>query len=66
MISERAGRVKPSPTIAMDSKAKEMKARGVDVINFGVGEPDFDTPEHIKDAAIRALKIGRASCRERV
>ncbi|HDY70830.1 MAG TPA: pyridoxal phosphate-dependent aminotransferase, partial [Nitrospirae bacterium] len=59
MISERAGRVKPSPTIAMDSKAKEMKARGVDVINFGVGEPDFDTPEHIKDAAIRALREGK-------
>jgi len=59
MISERAGRVKPSPTIAIDSKAKEMKARGVDVINFGVGEPDFDTPEHIKEAAIRALREGK-------
>ncbi len=59
MISERAGRVKPSPTLAMDSRAKEMKAQGIDVLSFGVGEPDFDTPENIKEAAIRALKDGK-------
>lgn len=58
MISERAKKVKPSPTLAVDSKAKEMKAKGLDVVNFGVGEPDFDTPEHIKEAAIKAIKEG--------
>jgi aspartate aminotransferase len=58
MISERAMRVKPSPTLAMDAKAKAMKAEGVDIVNFGVGEPDFDTPENIKEAAIKALKDG--------
>ncbi len=58
MISERAKKVKPSPTLAVDSKAKEMKAKGLDVVNFGVGEPDFDTPEHIKEAAIKAIKDG--------
>jgi aspartate aminotransferase len=58
MISERAKKVKPSPTLAMDAKAKEMKARGIDVINFGVGEPDFDTPENIKEAAIKAIREG--------
>lgn len=58
MISERAKKVKPSPTLAVDSKAKEMKAKGFDIVNFGVGEPDFDTPEHIKEAAIKAIKDG--------
>jgi aspartate aminotransferase len=43
----------------MDTKAKEMKAEGIDVISFGVGEPDFDTPEHIKEAAVRALRDGK-------
>lgn len=58
MISERAKKIKPSPTLAVDSKAKQMKAQGFDVVNFGVGEPDFDTPEHIKEAAIKAIKDG--------
>jgi aspartate aminotransferase len=58
MLSERAKKIKPSLTLAMDSKAKDMKAQGVDVINFGVGEPDFDTPEHIKEAAVKALRDG--------
>lgn len=58
MLSVRATRIKPSPTLAIDAKAKAMKAAGVDVINFGVGEPDFDTPENIKEAAIKALKDG--------
>ncbi len=59
MISERAKRVKPSPTLQMNAKAKEMKAKGVDVLSFSVGEPDFDTPEHIKEAAIKALRDGK-------
>ena len=58
MLSERVRSIKPSPTLSMDTKAKEMKAAGVDVISFGVGEPDFDTPDHIKEAAIRAIKEG--------
>ncbi|HAM52070.1 MAG TPA: aspartate aminotransferase, partial [Nitrospiraceae bacterium] len=58
MLSERARKIRPSPTLAMDAKAKAMNASGFDVINFGVGEPDFDTPENIKDAAIRAIRDG--------
>lgn len=58
MIAERAKKIKPSPTLAVDTKAKELKAKGLDIVNFGVGEPDFDTPEHIKEAAIKALKDG--------
>jgi aspartate aminotransferase len=58
MLSERAKKIKPSPTLAIDSKAKAMRASGVDVINFGVGEPDFDTPENIKEAAIKAIRDG--------
>ncbi|MFQ3548712.1 MAG: pyridoxal phosphate-dependent aminotransferase [Armatimonadota bacterium] len=57
-VSVRAGRIAPSPTLAITAKAKQMKADGIDVISFGAGEPDFDTPEHIKDAAIDALKKG--------
>jgi len=58
MISDRSKRIKPSPTLAMDAKAKAMKASGIDVVSFGVGEPDFDTPENIKEAAIKAIKEG--------
>src|SRR3972149_5147281 len=58
MLSDRARRIKPSPTLSMDAKAKAMKAAGVDIVNFGVGEPDFDTPENIKEAAIKAMKEG--------
>lgn len=58
MLSERARRIKPSPTLAMDAKAKSMKAQGVDVVNFGVGEPDFDTPDHVKEAAAKAIRDG--------
>lgn len=58
MLSERARKIKSSPTLAIDSRAKAMKASGEDVINFGVGEPDFDTPENIKEAAYRAMKDG--------
>src|SRR5215467_9205149 len=58
MISERAASLSASLTLAIDSKAKQMKAEGLDVLGFGAGEPDFDTPRHIKDAAIKALNEG--------
>ncbi|MFZ5996697.1 MAG: pyridoxal phosphate-dependent aminotransferase [Nitrospirota bacterium] len=58
MLSERSQRIKPSPTLAMDAKAKGMKAQGIDVVNFGVGEPDFDTPDHVKEAALKAIRDG--------
>ncbi len=57
-ISRRAASLSPSLTLAIDSKAKQMKAEGQDVVGFGAGEPDFDTPQHIKDAAIKALQEG--------
>ena len=57
-ISERAAQLTPSLTLSIDSKAKAMKAEGIDVCGFGAGEPDFDTPEHIKAAAIEALEAG--------
>src|SRR5262245_24738397 len=57
-ISARAALLSPSLTLAIDSKAKQMKAEGQDVVGFGAGEPDFDTPQHIKDAAIKALNEG--------
>src|SRR2546427_5596576 len=57
-ISKRAASLAPSLTLAIDSKAKQMKAEGLDVVGFGAGEPDFDTPQHIKEAAIQALNAG--------
>jgi aspartate aminotransferase len=57
-ISPRAAALSPSLTLAIDSKAKQMKAEGQDVVGFGAGEPDFDTPQHIKDAAIKAINDG--------
>ncbi len=57
-ISARAAQLTPSLTLSIDSKAKAMKAEGIDVCGFGAGEPDFDTPEHIKEAAIAALQAG--------
>lgn len=57
-ISQRAASLAPSLTLAIDSKAKQMKAEGQDVVGFGAGEPDFDTPQHIKDAAIKAITDG--------
>ncbi|MEW6727696.1 MAG: pyridoxal phosphate-dependent aminotransferase [Bacillota bacterium] len=57
-LSRRAQAISPSPTLTIDARAKEMAACGLDVINFGVGEPDFDTPEHIKEAAIEAIRRG--------
>ena len=58
IISDSLKRIKPSPTIAVSQKAKELKAAGKDVIGLGAGEPDFDTPDNIKDAAIKAIKDG--------
>jgi len=57
-LSQRVSLVKPSPTLAVSAKAKALKAKGVDVIGFGAGEPDFDTPDYIKDAAKKALDDG--------
>src|ERR1700690_4584365 len=57
-ISHRAASLSPSLTLAIDAKAKAMKAAGEDVVGFGAGEPDFDTPQHIKDAAAQALAAG--------
>ena len=50
--------IKPSPTIAVSMKAAELKAQGKDIISLGMGEPDFDTPQNIKDYAIQAIKNG--------
>ena len=56
IISDSLKRIKPSPTIAVSQKARELKAAGKDVIGLGAGEPDFDTPDNVKDAAIKAIK----------
>ncbi len=58
IISDSLKRIKPSPTIAVTQKARELRAAGKDVIGLGAGEPDFDTPDNIKNAAIRAIKKG--------
>lgn len=57
-LADRVKKIKPSPTLAIDAKAKQMKADGVDVVGFGAGEPDFDTPDHIKQAAVEAIGKG--------
>lgn len=57
-LADRVTRMKPSPTIAVTTKAAELKAAGKDVIGLGAGEPDFDTPDHIKEAAIQAIHNG--------
>jgi len=58
IISDSLKRIKPSPTIAVTQKARELRAAGKDVIGLGAGEPDFDTPDNIKEAAIKAIKEG--------
>lgn len=58
ILASRLSRIKPSPTIAVSQKARELKAAGRDVIGLGAGEPDFDTPDHIKEAAIEAIRRG--------
>ena len=58
MIADRLKNIAPSPTLAITAKAAEMKAQGIDVIGLGSGEPDFDTPDHIKAAGIKAIEKG--------
>ena len=58
IISDSLKKIKPSPTIAVSTKARELKAAGKDVIGLGAGEPDFDTPDNIKKAAIKAINDG--------
>ena len=57
-VSKRAQRVKPSPTLAVTARAAKLKAEGHDIIGLGVGEPDFDTPAHISEAGIAAIRSG--------
>jgi aspartate aminotransferase len=58
LIAQSLGRIKPSPTIAVTNLARELQAQGRDIIGLGAGEPDFDTPDHIKEAAIEAIRKG--------
>ena len=64
MLADRMKTLAPSPTLAMQAKARAMRAQGIDVISFGAGEPDFDTPARIKAAAIRALEQGQTKYTE--
>ncbi|MBI5166300.1 MAG: aminotransferase class I/II-fold pyridoxal phosphate-dependent enzyme, partial [candidate division NC10 bacterium] len=57
-LANRARGISPSSTLAITAKAKRMMAQGIDVVNFGAGEPDFDTPENVKEAAIAAIRSG--------
>src|SRR5579884_313384 len=60
-LADRTTRIKPSATMAVTDKARALKAAGRDVIGLGAGEPDFDTPDNIKEAAIRAIREGKAA-----
>src|SRR5271156_3895150 len=60
-LAESLNRIQPSPTIAVTAKARDLKAAGRDVIGLGAGEPDFDTPDNIKEAGIKAIRDGKAS-----
>jgi aspartate aminotransferase len=64
MLAKRLATLAPSATLAVQAKAKELRSRGIDVISFGAGEPDFDTPVRIKDAAIEAMKRGQTKYTE--
>src|SRR5262245_11558288 len=64
MLADRMKTLAPSPTLAMQAKARAMRAQGIDVISFGAGEPDFDTPPRIKEAAGRALASGHTKYTE--
>ena len=58
MLAERARRLTPSPTLALSARARALRAQGIDVLSFTAGEPDFDTPERVKEAAVRAIREG--------
>ncbi|MBI2153907.1 MAG: pyridoxal phosphate-dependent aminotransferase [Candidatus Rokubacteria bacterium] len=64
MLADRIKVLAPSPTLAIQAQAKAMRAQGIDVISFGAGEPDFDTPERIKEAAVRAMRKGQTKYTE--
>ena len=64
MLADRLRSLAPSSTLAVQAKAKELRSRGVDVISFGAGEPDFDTPERIKEAALEAMRRGQTKYTE--
>jgi aspartate aminotransferase len=64
VLADRLKTLAPSSTLAVQAKARELKARGIDVISFGAGEPDFDTPQRIKDAAVRAMQRGQTKYTE--
>jgi aspartate aminotransferase len=57
-LADRVNKIQPSPTLAIDAKAKALKAQGIDIVGFGAGEPDFDTPDNIKEAAKMAIDMG--------
>ncbi|KJV67514.1 degT/DnrJ/EryC1/StrS aminotransferase family protein [Anaplasma phagocytophilum str. ApNP] len=59
MLSERMNCIKPSPTLELSRLTLELRAQGLDIISLGAGEPDFDTPDHVKDAAIAAINAGK-------
>ena len=58
ILAERINKIAPSPTMAVTARARELKAAGKDIIGLGAGEPDFDTPEHVKEAAVKAVADG--------
>jgi aspartate aminotransferase len=58
-LAKRMNKIKPSPTLSITAKANELKAQGKNIVSFGAGEPDFDTPQNIKDAAVQAMKDGK-------
>ena len=64
MLADRLKTLAPSSTLAVQAKARELRARGIDVISFGAGEPDFDTPERIKEAAVQAMRRGHTKYTE--
>jgi aspartate aminotransferase len=64
VLADRLKTLAPSSTLAVQAKARELRARGIDVISFGAGEPDFDTPERIKDAAVQAMRRGQTKYTE--
>jgi len=57
-LADRLALIAPSPTLVLDAKTKALRASGVDIVNFGTGEPDFDTPEHIREAGVKAIRDG--------